>query len=66
MKDYGALIIIQIYVDDIVFWGMSSKMIDYFVQQRQAEFEMSMVGKHIYFLGFQVKSMKDEIFVSQS
>jgi hypothetical protein len=30
------------------------------------KFEMSMMGKLTYFLGFQVKQLKDEIFISQS
>ena len=29
------------------------------------EFEMTMVGELNYFLGFQVKQRKDEIFISQ-
>lgn len=53
-------------MEDIVFGGMSSKIVEHFVQKMQTEFEMSLVGELTYFLGFQVKPMKDEIFVSQS
>ncbi|PNX59534.1 putative gag-pol polyprotein, partial [Trifolium pratense] len=60
------LMIAQIYVDDIVFGGMSEKMVQHFVQQMQSEFEMSLVGELTYFLGLQVKQMEDTIFVSQS
>ncbi|CAJ2652046.1 unnamed protein product [Trifolium pratense] len=60
------LMIAQIYVDDIVFGGMSAKMVKHFVQQMQSEFEMSLVGELTYFLGLQVKQMEDTIFVSQS
>src|SRR4030066_764571 len=56
----------QIYVDDIVFGGMSSKMVELFVQQMQSEFEMRLVGELTYFLGLQVKQMEDTIFISQS
>ena len=58
--------IAQIYVDDIVFGGMSNEMLRHFVQQMQSEFEMSLVGELTYFLGLQVKQMEDSIFLSQS
>jgi len=64
--DNGRLMIAQIYVDDIVFGGMSNKMAQHFIQQMQSEFEMSLVGKLTYFLGLQVKQMEDTIFISQS
>lgn len=57
--------IAKIYVDDIMFGEMSSKMVEHFVQQMQYEFEMSLVVGLIYFLGFQYKQIKDFIFVSQ-
>ena len=49
--DNGRLMIAQIYVDDIVFGGMSNKMVQHFIQQMQSEFEMSLVGELTYFLG---------------
>lgn len=58
--------IAQIYADDIVYGGMSAKMVDHFVQQMQAEFKMNMVGELKYFLGFQIKQQDDGIFISQS
>ena len=64
--DNGRLMIAQIYVDDIVFGGMSNKMVQHSVQQMQSEFEMSLVGEVTYFLGLQVKQMEDTIFISQS
>ena len=54
----------QIYVDDIVFGGMSNKMVQHFIQQIQSEFEMSLVGEVTYFLGLQVKQTEDTIFIS--
>lgn len=65
-KEEGKLMIAQIYVDDIVFGGMSAKIVDLFVRQMQSEFEMSMVGELNFFLGFQIKQMNDGIFISQS
>ncbi|XP_050876920.1 uncharacterized mitochondrial protein AtMg00810-like [Lathyrus oleraceus] len=39
-------------------------MVEYFVQQMQSEFEMSIVGKFTYFFGLQMKQMEDNIFIS--
>lgn len=65
-KSKGGMIIAQVYVDDIVFGRMSQDLVDLLVKQMQKEFEMSMVGELIYFLGFGIKQMKDGIFISQS
>ncbi|WJX69187.1 hypothetical protein P8452_53469 [Trifolium repens] len=65
-EERGKFIIVQIYVDDIVFGGMSNTMVQHFVQQMQSEFEMSLVGELTYFLGLQIKQMEDTIFISQS
>ncbi|KAK2402513.1 putative mitochondrial protein [Trifolium repens] len=65
-QEKGKFIIAQIYVDDIVFGGMSDAMVQHFVQQMQSEFEMSLVGELTYFLGLQIKQMDDTIFISQS
>ena len=37
-----------------------------FAKNMKSEFEISMVGELTYFLGFQVKQLKDGIFLSQS
>ena len=47
--------IAQIYVDDIVFGGMSERMVQQFVKQMQSVFETSLVGELTYFLGLHVK-----------
>ncbi|WJX64416.1 hypothetical protein P8452_49197 [Trifolium repens] len=65
-EEKGKFIIAQIYVDDIVFGGMSNTMVQHFVKQMQSEFEMSLVGELTYFLGLQIKQMEDTIFISQS
>ena len=64
--DNERLMIAQIYVDDIVFGGMSDKMVQHFIQQMQPKFEMSLVGELTYFLGLQVKQMENTIFILQS
>ena len=67
VKDEGGNIMVaQIYVDDIVFGGMSDKMVKHFSNQMQVEFEMSLMGELTYFLGLQVTQMEDSFFLSQS
>ncbi|MCI03962.1 gag-pol polyprotein, partial [Trifolium medium] len=61
----GKLLIAQIYVDDIVFGGMTRQMVEHIVKQMQTEFEMSMVSELTYFLGLQIKQMEDTIFITQ-
>jgi len=56
----------HIYVDDIIFGGVSNQMVQHFLQQMQSEFEMSHVGELTYFPGQQIKQMEDTIFISQS
>ena len=58
--------IVQIYVDDIVFGSTSDDLVHGFVELMKTEFEMSMVGELTYFLGLQVKQKKNGIFISQS
>jgi len=53
----------HIYVDDIVFGGMSNQMVQHFFHQMQSEFEMSLVGELTYFLGLKVKQMEDTIYI---
>ena len=60
------ILIIQVYVDDIIFGGTSKGMVDEFVKTMTKEFEMSMVGELSYFLGLQIKQQSDGITVSQN
>ncbi|GJU60106.1 retrovirus-related pol polyprotein from transposon TNT 1-94 [Tanacetum coccineum] len=66
-KSKSHLIIIQIYVDDIIFGSMSQNLCDDFAKIMHDEFEMSMrEGGLNFFLGLQIKQMEDEIFFNQS
>nr|GEU45277.1 copia protein [Tanacetum cinerariifolium] len=60
------LIIVQIYVDDIIFGLTCQDMCDDFAKIMHDEFEMSMMGKLNLFLGLQLKQMEDGIFFNQS
>lgn len=53
-------------MDDIVFGGHPDSLIITFVKQMKTEFEMSMVGKLNFFLGFQIHQSETEFFLSQS
>lgn len=50
-------------MDNIVFGGISNTMVHHSIQQMQSNFEMSLVGELLYFLGLQVKKMEESIFL---
>jgi hypothetical protein len=62
----GDLFICQIYVDDIIFGSTNQKSCDEFIRVMMQKFEMSMMGELNYFLGFQVKQLKEGTFISQT
>jgi hypothetical protein len=49
------ILIVQVYVDDIVFCGSSNYLVARFVEDMSREFEMSMMGELQFFLGLQIK-----------
>ena len=49
------IILVQVYVDDIIFGSTNEKMCEAFVEAMKSEFEMSMLGEMNYVLGLQVK-----------
>nr|GEY06089.1 retrovirus-related Pol polyprotein from transposon TNT 1-94 [Tanacetum cinerariifolium] len=65
-KKSSNLIIVQIYVDDIIFSSTCQDMCDEFSKIMHAEFEMSTMGELNFFLGLQMKQMEDSIFFNQS
>ncbi|GKC71858.1 retrovirus-related pol polyprotein from transposon TNT 1-94 [Tanacetum coccineum] len=60
------LIIVQIYVDDIIFGSTCQDMCDEFPKIMHDEFEMNMMGELNFFLVLQIKQMEDGIFFNQS
>jgi hypothetical protein len=62
----GDLFVCQIYIDDIIFGSTNQKSCEEFSRVMTQKFEMSMMGKLNYFLGFQVKQLKDGTFISQT
>nr|GEW30932.1 hypothetical protein [Tanacetum cinerariifolium] len=65
-KSKSHLIIVQIYVDAIIFVSTSQDLCDDFAKIMHDEFEMSMMGESNFFLGLQIKQMEDKIFFNQS
>ncbi|GKA65073.1 retrovirus-related pol polyprotein from transposon TNT 1-94 [Tanacetum coccineum] len=67
MKNRGSnLIIVQIYVDKIIFGSTSQELCDALAKIMHDEFEMSMMGELNLFLGLQIKQLEDGIFFNQS
>ena len=60
------LLIVQIYVDDIIFGGSSHALVSSFAEQMSSEFEMSMMGELQFFLGLQIKQMPEGNFIHQA
>ena len=59
------LFVLQIYVDDIIFGSTNQDFCEKFEKMMASEFEMSMIGELSYFLGLQIKQIKNGTFVSQ-
>jgi hypothetical protein len=59
-------LLVQIYVDDIIFGGTSHTLVSRFREMMKSEFQMSMMGELTFFLDIQVKQMKHGTFVHQA
>ncbi|GJR86133.1 retrovirus-related pol polyprotein from transposon TNT 1-94 [Tanacetum coccineum] len=64
-KKSSNLIIVQIYVDDIIFGSTCQDMCDEFAKIMHDEFEMSMMGELNFFLGLQIKQIEDGDYVDR-
>jgi hypothetical protein len=60
------LFVCQIYVDDIIFGSINELFCEEFGKKMSKKFEMSMIGELSFFIGLQIKQLKDGIFISQS
>ncbi|KAJ9536179.1 hypothetical protein OSB04_un000639 [Centaurea solstitialis] len=65
-KEGDDLLLVQIYVDDIIFGSTNPDLCTKFSKIMETEFEMSMMGELNFFLGIQVKQNPDGIFINQS
>jgi hypothetical protein len=59
-------LLVQIYMDDIIFGGSSHTLVSRFQEMMESEFPMSMMGELIFFLGIQVKQTRQGTFVHQA
>jgi hypothetical protein len=53
-------------VDDIIFGAANQMSCEEFSRILFQKFEMSVMGELKFFLGFQVKQLKDDTFISQT
>jgi hypothetical protein len=60
------MIIVEVYVDDIIFGSDDEKMSKDFAKRMQQEFEMPFLGELNFFLGLQILQSKRGIFIHQS
>ncbi|GJS85792.1 retrovirus-related pol polyprotein from transposon TNT 1-94 [Tanacetum coccineum] len=65
-KKDSHIIIVQIYVDDIIFRSTCQDLCDDFSKIMHDEFEMSMMYELNFILGLQIKQLEDGIFFNQS
>ncbi|KAI3510618.1 hypothetical protein L1887_17750 [Cichorium endivia] len=59
------LIVVQIYVDDIIFGSTSEDLSTAFANLMKSKFKMSMMGELKFFLGLQVNQISTGIFIHQ-
>ncbi|GKE58186.1 putative ribonuclease H-like domain-containing protein, partial [Tanacetum coccineum] len=64
-KDKKNIILVQVYVDDIIFGSTKKSWCDEFEALMKSKFQMSSMGELTFFLGLQVKQKEDGIFISQ-
>jgi hypothetical protein len=66
LRQGSDILIVQVYMDDIVFGGSSNSLVARFAEDVSREFEMSMMGELQFFLGLQIKQSKEGTFVHQA
>jgi hypothetical protein len=59
------LFVLQIFVGNIIFGSTNQEFCEEFRNMIANKFEMSMIGEISYFLGLQIKQLKNGTFVSQ-
>ncbi|GKD53706.1 putative ribonuclease H-like domain-containing protein [Tanacetum coccineum] len=64
-RDQGDILLVQVYVDDIIFGSTKKMLCTEFENMMHKKFQMSSMGELTFFLGLQVKQKEDGIFISQ-
>jgi hypothetical protein len=62
----GNILLVEIYVDDIIFGSDDDRLSQKFAKDMQNEFEMSLLGELQFFLGLQIHQSNQGIFISQT
>jgi hypothetical protein len=65
-KNDTDFLLVQIYVDDIIFGDSSHTLVSRFQEMLENKLQMSMMGELTFFLGIQVKQTKEDIFIHQA
>nr|GEU52530.1 retrovirus-related Pol polyprotein from transposon TNT 1-94 [Tanacetum cinerariifolium] len=65
-KYRGDILLVQIYVDDIIFGSTDPKLSKQFEKLMHNKFEMSMMGEMKFFLGIQIHQSPRGIFINQA
>ncbi|GJX65118.1 retrovirus-related pol polyprotein from transposon TNT 1-94 [Tanacetum coccineum] len=60
------ILLVQIYVDDIIFGSMNPKLLKRFEKLMHSKFEMSMMGELKFFLGIQIHQSPRGTFINQA
>nr|GEU92068.1 ribonuclease H-like domain-containing protein [Tanacetum cinerariifolium] len=64
-KQKGDILLVQVYVDDIIFGSTNKDLCKAFEKLIKDKFQMSTMGELTFFLGLQVKQKQDGMFISQ-
>ncbi|GJV52651.1 putative ribonuclease H-like domain-containing protein [Tanacetum coccineum] len=64
-KVKGDILLVQVYVDDIIFGSTKKSLCTEFEKLMHKKFQMSSMGELTFFLGLQVTQKNDGIFISQ-
>ncbi|GJV57206.1 putative ribonuclease H-like domain-containing protein [Tanacetum coccineum] len=64
-KQKGNILLVQVYVDDIIFGSTNKELCTGFEKLMKDKFQMSSMGELTFFFGLQVQQRKDGIFISQ-
>nr|GEX30819.1 retrovirus-related Pol polyprotein from transposon TNT 1-94 [Tanacetum cinerariifolium] len=65
-RNGNELLLVQIYVDDIIFAASTPELCEIFAKIMFLKFKMSMMGKILFFLGLQISQSPRGIFINQS
>ncbi|GJS71452.1 putative ribonuclease H-like domain-containing protein [Tanacetum coccineum] len=64
-RDKGDILLVQVYVDDIIFGSTKKSLCTEFEKMMHKKFQISSMSELTFFLGLKVKQKEDGIFISQ-